>query len=195
MIENGLDGAKLSLNGWNGNVCFWMELVRFTVNRYFVLIRFAPTPIYDEVFWVCFRIQIETPIVLSTESLDEKEITDCLWTAQYKRSRLYWKSSLLVKSSFQPQIVESKWYNTAIFLTKSMTVIYQFPWIDPKKAYKSVIKLLCFLIYKCMYLHNVSWNGKLPISLIHYSRVKKRIWLTRLSFFWSKDKNSKILIS
>ena len=105
------------------------------------------------------------------------------------------KSSLLVKSSFQPQIVESKWYNTAIFLTKSMTVIYQFPWIDPKKAYKSVIKLLCFLIYKCMYLHNVSWNGKLPISLIHYSRVKKRIWLTRLSFFWSKDKNSKILIS
>ena len=88
LIENGLDETKLSLNGWNGNVCFWMELVRFTVNRYFVLIRFAPTPIYDEVFWVCFRIQIETSIVRSTESLDEKEITDCLWTAQYKRSRL-----------------------------------------------------------------------------------------------------------
>ena len=88
LIENGLDGTKLSLNGWNGNVCFWMELVRFTVNRYFVLIRFAPTPIHDEVFWVCFRIQIETSIVLSTESLDKKEITDCLWTAQYKWSRL-----------------------------------------------------------------------------------------------------------
>ena len=76
MIENigGLDGPKLSLNGWNGNVCFWMELVRFTVNRYFVLIRFAPTPTHDEVFWVCFRIQIETSTVFQLKFWMKKQI-------------------------------------------------------------------------------------------------------------------------
>ena len=101
------------------------------------------------------------------------------------------KSSLLVKSSFQPQIIESKWYNTAIFRTKSMTMICQFSWIDPKKAYKSVIKLLCFLIYKCMYLHNVSWNGKLPISFIQ--GLKKEFGWLDFHFFDRKIKIQKFL--